>query len=491
LQAIRSGLWSGSRKKNTAVRSATAEDTQDAPKEGVLLKAWRKLKKNPKAYLPIPIIAGLVGYGTNWMAVQMIFYPITWTGFPVRVWESEPFGLFGWQGIVPAKAGKMSSRMVEMVTSKLLCVPEVFSRLQPQQVSEALLPLVQESVLPSWGWLRWLSAPFLTHTLKQCTLDLQQHIESILSLRELVVGEMLRDRTILVDLFQKVGHKELRFLTDSGLFFGFLLGLLQMLAWLVFPRAWTLPVGGAIVGYLTNWIALKMIFEPVDPVRVMGLFTFQGLFLRRQEEVSIAFSEHLSKAVLTSQKMWENMLCGSGADGFFELLRRNVPWVVPTTMVSTIFSQLKQILPSTPSHPLHAYADSTLALKETLISKMRLMTSTEFESVLHPIFQEDEMTLILAGAVLGAIAGGVQQYLGAKLSKESPVESTQSDKLLPSQAASSRPIDSTGIGAKEEESQDQMDQQQGDDTRIDQKTTLENDPPDDDNKPPSGVAVAR
>ena len=30
---------------------------------------------------------------------------------------------------------------------------------------------------------------------------------------------------------------------------------------------WTLAAGGAVVGYLTNWIALKLIFEPIDPVR--------------------------------------------------------------------------------------------------------------------------------------------------------------------------------------------------------------------------------
>ena len=34
--------------------------------------------------------------------------------------------------------------------------------------------------------------------------------------------------------------------------------------------------------------------------------------------------------------------------------------------------------------------------------------------MLHPIFQEDEFTLIVSGAVLGAIAGGVQQYLTVK-----------------------------------------------------------------------------
>ena len=39
---------------------------------------------------------------------------------------------------------------------------------------------------------------------------------------------------------------------------------------------------------------------------------------------------------------------------------------------------------------------------------MRRLTPAEFEQVLHPIFQEDEIILIVAGGVLGALAGGLQ-----------------------------------------------------------------------------------
>lgn len=71
---------------------------------------------------------------------------------------------------------------------------------------------------------------------------------------------------------------------SSGFFFGFLLGLVQMFVWLLYDKPWTLPAGGAIVGYITNWVALKLIFEPVDPVKI-GPFVLQGLFLKRQNEV--------------------------------------------------------------------------------------------------------------------------------------------------------------------------------------------------------------
>ena len=49
-----------------------------------------------------------------------------------------------------------------------------------------------------------------------------------------------------------------------------------------------------------------------------------------------------------------------------------------------------------------------LDLEETLKQKMQQLSGQEFEGVLHPVFQEDELTLILVGAFLGMVAGFAQ-----------------------------------------------------------------------------------
>ena len=75
-------------------------------------------------------------------------------------------------------------------------------------------------------------------------------------------------------------------MTDSGLWFGFLLGMIQLAVALLWDNPWTLSFGGLIVGLATNWLALKWIFEPVNPTPIVGNLVLQGLFLRRQKEVS-------------------------------------------------------------------------------------------------------------------------------------------------------------------------------------------------------------
>ena len=70
-------------------------------------------------YLSIPITSAVVGWGTNVLAIKMTFYPLDFKGIP-------PY--LGWQGIIPSKAVKMSTKSVDLWTSKLVSVKELFEQ---------------------------------------------------------------------------------------------------------------------------------------------------------------------------------------------------------------------------------------------------------------------------------------------------------------------------------------------------------------------------
>jgi uncharacterized membrane protein YheB (UPF0754 family) len=172
----------------------------------------------------------------------------------------------------------------------------------------------------------------------------------------------------------------------------------------------------------TNWLALKWIFEPINPTRI-GPFILQGQFLRRQKEVAAVFSKFFSEKILCSPKLWDSILNDPATTpAFHELFARHFRKVL--TIISlglfrgvpepeTINLVTRTAIAKLPNHihVLHEYVDKTLGLEETLRTKMAAMSAAKFERVLHPIFEEDELTLILAGAVLGFAAGLVQQGL--------------------------------------------------------------------------------
>lgn len=53
-----------------------------------------------------------------------------------------------------------------------------------------------------------------------------------------------------------------------------------------------IPVISAFIGWFTNWIAIKMLFHPKEPKKILGI-TIQGIFPKRQQQ----FAEKLGKLV--------------------------------------------------------------------------------------------------------------------------------------------------------------------------------------------------
>lgn len=82
-------------------------------------------------YLTIPIVSAFVGWSTNWVALKLVFYPLEFFGFRFLLIKNQPIGLFGWQGIIPAKCAEMASIAVDLITTKLIDVKEVISRIDP------------------------------------------------------------------------------------------------------------------------------------------------------------------------------------------------------------------------------------------------------------------------------------------------------------------------------------------------------------------------
>jgi uncharacterized membrane protein YheB (UPF0754 family) len=445
--------------RSLVTKLTTASDPLEegeSEKAGIFRNAANKFKARPGTYLMIPVIAGFVGWLTNYLAVQMIFYPIKFKGIALWRRPEVPLALLGWQGIVPCKTKTMSKALVEMVTSQLLTIPEAFERLNPTIVAKHLagaVPRLGEEVIldvaggvavagsatafplglwkgiTSRSWYSGILNFGYVQVLKGVVKDLIKNSERIFSLENCVVEQMILDRAKLGQLFQKVGQVELDFLTNSGLWFGFLLGLIQMAVALLWENPWALSIGGMIVGLATNWLALKWIFEPVYPTKI-GPFTVQGMFLTRQKEVAAEFSKFFADKIVTSEQIWNTILTDEATKpALTEVLGKHVKRLLNIATFGGLFGRLGGLsLPSPaligkvtgsavanlPGHltkNLHGYVDGALQLETTLRVQMEAMSPAKFERVLHPIFEEDELTLIIAGGVLGFIAGLIQQGL--------------------------------------------------------------------------------
>ena len=393
-----------------------------------------RIQDNPIVLL-IPFISGLVGWFTNVVAIKMMFHPVEFVGIP-------PY--LGWQGVVPANAMRLARVSNALITQKLLSLRQLFDAsfsaeefsgklgsVIDQLTDQVIDEVANKHAKPAWDnaghfmqtKVRGIVREEIARVASEIASDMADDIDNILDIEKTILEAMERYKGLMGEMFYEVGRKEFDFIERSGLYFGFLFGLVQMLVWVRYPAPWILPAAGFAVGYVTNWIALKLVFHPREPFH-LGPFTLQGLFHKRQAQVAESFGRTVATKVLNADNIVYSVMDSPGAARMNQIVERRVgelidkyeahpmaAMVLPPEARSTLRSELlervRQEWPK-PGGFFHTFAGNAADLEGELRHRMAGLDRTTYEGVLRPAFQQDEWKLITAGAVLGLMAGILQ-----------------------------------------------------------------------------------
>jgi uncharacterized membrane protein YheB (UPF0754 family) len=388
-------------------------------------------------YLLIPFIAAGAGWGTNWLAIKMTFYPLEYVGkFP-----------FGWRGVVPSRIRKFAAGMVDTTIGRIGGLPAMVDAIDMDEVKtyflDAASPMIAEAVhglMRDQRRVMWENLPSPTKNLvfqvvememrngfDTLAEDIHDHFERLLDLRELVVRKCEENPDLLNQMVFACASKELKFLVFSGAFFGFGFGVVQALVWFFVPQWWVLPFFGFLVGTLTNWIAIQLIFTPLEPMKV-GPWTFQGLFLKRQKEISEEFSRVFTQDVLTAREVVHTLVHGERSDRTMAMLRSHISRIMEDKLIVQLITQtavgpegyadLKDAALETAIHYTEELAEDSQfnkeqarAIHEMLHERISAQPPAEFQDLVRPIFHEDEWILVAIGGALGALVGWGQLVL--------------------------------------------------------------------------------
>jgi uncharacterized membrane protein YheB (UPF0754 family) len=264
-----------------------------------------------QVYATMPFVASLIGYVTKRVAIEMMFRPVEFAGIPP---------VLGWQGVLPANAERMASTATEMLTANLVDPKEIFARLDPAQVAkeieQPLLRVVEDvtrEVMETYQPRLWEVLPSTAQQLllkrvqaeapraiTKIMREISDNIEDVLDLKHMVVTNLVRNKALLNRLIRDISQPEMRFIARSGIGFGFALGCIQLLVWAVTKSPIVLPLFGLAIGRLTDWLALKLIFLPREPRRFFGLYTWQGVFQKRRDQVAADYGDMIAREIITA-----------------------------------------------------------------------------------------------------------------------------------------------------------------------------------------------
>ncbi len=384
----------------------------------------------------VPLVTAFIGYVTNLAAVKMIFLPEEFVG----VWK------IGWQGVLPSKAETFASDVAGTV-GDVISPAELVERIDPAEL-EALLSDRLDEELPAvlreaaemlspgvWDQMVPEAQQMVVDQIKtegrQVTQeifdDLQGISDDILDL-EALVFDLLSGPNVkrLTRLFQEIGGKELEAIVRFGGYFGLIIGIFQALSFSVFDQWWLMPIVGGIVGLGTNYLALQMIFRPIEPKTYAGLVTYQGMFPSRQAEIAADYGRISEREILTPANLLRIITEGEAGTKIARLVLTKVservdqakPMVEMLVQTEITDDQLEavkwmvvqrvgQAVPDLQPE-VEAYLEKHLGVGELIESKLAAMPKLEFERLLRGIFEQDEWILIVIGGVLGAGVGLLQ-----------------------------------------------------------------------------------
>jgi uncharacterized membrane protein YheB (UPF0754 family) len=406
--------------------------------------------------LTIPLFTGAIGYLTNWTGVWMLFYPVRFAGWqvpglaklarllPRRIQQIPGVmrGGIGWQGIIPSRAAKMGSIAVDKGIAKLGGPGDFYRQLEPEKIAEHILDTARDDIRDVVDRIMereypqtWRTVPGrvreavharvqqqLPDIVRAVTDEIGDHIDQLLDVKLMVIRRIEQHPELANRIFLEVGKKELRFIINFGFFFGALLGVPLVFLTHAVPQWWVLPIGGVIIGYVTNWMALWLIFEPADP-RKIGPFKVHGLFIRRQPEVSEVYGEIIADDIVTLGNIGDELLRGPRADRTRQMIEDSMrPAVdraagparvaVRVALGASGYDTVRESLASeaveytmTPLTDPEFNRRQSAAMRTLITERMRELPYDDFSELLRSGMREDEWLLLLHGAVLGFVAG--------------------------------------------------------------------------------------
>ena len=194
-----------------------------------------------------------------------------------------------------------------------------------------------------------------------------------------------------------------------------------------------IPFVSAMIGWITNYIAVKMIFRPWHPINVLGI-KFQGLIPRRQKDLGHSLGDLVEKELISHNDIKKVLEGPEIQSAITNLIEQQVDTFVTEKLGSNpmvamflqgelamkikgmLVEQLKSVIPGfLDTCMLHV--EDKLDFKAIVQKKVENFDYVKLEEIVFRIAAKELKMIERLGAVLGFAVGLVQVGLLMLVSK--------------------------------------------------------------------------
>jgi uncharacterized membrane protein YheB (UPF0754 family) len=186
-----------------------------------------------------------------------------------------------------------------------------------------------------------------------------------------------------------------------------------------------IPLISAFIGWFTNWIAIKMLFHPKEPKKILGI-TFHGIFPKRQQQFAEKLGKLVSEELLSFKEIEEKIINPDNLSKIMPLVEGKIDLFLHEKL-KTVFPMISMFIGQNTINQLKLIfmqeletmfpeiigsymkqLESDLDLEKMVTKKVAGFSSDKMETILNQIMSKEFRFVEIIGGVLGLLIGILQ-----------------------------------------------------------------------------------
>lgn len=186
-----------------------------------------------------------------------------------------------------------------------------------------------------------------------------------------------------------------------------------------------LPIVAALIGWITNFLAVKMLFHPREARKIL-FFTFHGVFPKRQKALADKLGDIVSAELISITDISSKIKDFASSDEVLNDVGKRIEATIRNKLVSTfpmlsmflsdemvekvtsLFKiELQEFLEET-SKSLGEKLENEIDIKKLVSQRVTNFSSQKLEELLNQLMKKEFRFIELIGAIIGFLIGCFQ-----------------------------------------------------------------------------------
>ncbi len=188
-------------------------------------------------------------------------------------------------------------------------------------------------------------------------------------------------------------------------------------------RILILAVIGGLIGYITNVIAIKLIFRPINPIKIPILnIEIIGMIPKRKIEIATNIGKVVENQFISVDEITDNIITDQDKQHIIDYIKLRIKLIlnekmtlIPSTIRNLVQNYISEIIEDEIiegidelSEEMIIKANSRINIKEIVENKINELDLYELETIILQIVKNELRHIEILGLILGFFIGVVQ-----------------------------------------------------------------------------------